>query len=102
MVKQLERWNLRKSIEIISLLYSSSSNRNQFSIFDRNQGPLKAIQQAPAPTPAPAPAPPPRMPQPPNWNGQPAMPVPPLPPGGSFVSIIQLVEFKKKIQKFIN
>lgn len=64
---------------------SAPSNRNQFSIFERNQGPPKAIQ---APTPAPAPAPiqqpPPRMPQPPNWNGgQPA--IPPLPPGGSFV-----------------
>lgn len=70
---------------------SAPTNRNQFSIFDRNQGPMKAIQ-APMPTPTPSASmqqPPPRMPQPPqpppSWNGQQSMPVPPL-PGGSFVS----------------
>lgn len=69
--------------------FSAPTNRNQFSIFDRNQGPLKAIaapvsSQAPQQQQQQQSS---RMPQqPPTWNGQQAMPGPPLPPGGSFVS----------------
>lgn len=73
-----------KLTDFMHSLLSNSSNRNQFSIFERNQGPMKAIA-APQNQ-----QPPPRMPPqpPPNWNGgQPPMPVPPLPPGGSFVSV---------------
>lgn len=71
-------------MELTTFYQFFSSNRNQFSIFER-QGPMKAIQSAP--NPPPMQQPPPRMPpqqQPPNWQ---PMPVPPLPPGGNFVSI---------------
>lgn len=68
-------------VSLCSISFSSSSNRNQFSIFERNQGPMKAIA---APNPIQQ-QPPPRMPPQQNWNGQPPMPAPLPPPPGPYV-----------------